>query len=470
MKRIIKFLSIALLAIFILTGCSNHKKSDISTETGLVGKTFSVKAPVENATHGNLSIHFVDSKKAVMIESGRFEVGHVWGRLIFNLNYKISKGKTVKLYRTRAITESYSSHNDMNNHKTPIFLSESKIDKDNSDMGTIRIGKNYLGDAKNKNQRLNLIVKNDISNYDVYLKKINRKYYGKDTKLSNRGFMSPATELLSNGIAFKHSRFIWKYGGPDNSIGTNTEQGARFAVFMGNYKLEGNKLTLYLEYHTDIYQGTTTQLSDKQFQSKLHGKDIPKKLVFKFTKNNKLHLLTHFNDFTSGDMLDYGTVSGTPNYAKWIINAQPDVYNVAMEKVEKPEQTDESDENTEDDNNAHTSDDSTNSVTKVFRTKENFADWLTEYYRDKGDFATDDNPGFHVTGSYDGGTANVSDTIGGEQTETPVVYSVSYSTTTLADTDSDISRTISITNDGKIYSGHFNTLDNNLTQEYSAKE
>lgn len=49
-----------------------------------------------------------------------------------------------------------------------------------------------------------------------------------------------------------------------------------------------------------------------------------------------------------------------------------------------------------------------------------------------------------------------------------MIYSLSYSTTE-SDENSDapdIARNISITSDGKIYSGHFNTYDDELTQAY----
>ncbi|AYE38232.2 hypothetical protein D1B17_06140 [Companilactobacillus zhachilii] len=465
MKKISRFLVVIFASLFILSGCNQRTKST-TQGPNIVGKTFSANTPVENATNGKMTIHFVNAKKAIIIESGKYATdNNQWGQLVFDANYKVLKNKTVRFRSTRGITETYKNKKALDSHETPIFLLSEKIEKDRDIGGTLHIGKDYLGDSKDKKSRLTLVKGENISSYDSYLRAVNKKYYEKDTKLSNRGFMSPATELLANGIAFKGSRFIWKYGGPDKTFATDKEEGARFAVFMGKYKLNGNKLTLFLQYHTSIYQGTVSQLSNKQYQDKLLGNDIPKKLVFKFTKNNKLHLITKFNDFKSDDMFDYGTVSGTPNYGKWSVSEQPDVYNVAMEKAEKVTQFNESTEPIEDE--SADTDSTEESVEKTFPTKEDFANWVTDYYYNQGDYATEDEPGFHVTASSAGGTENLRDTIDGQQSETPLVYSVAYSITTLADSDMDIARTISITSDGKIYSGHFNTLDNNLTQAYA---
>ncbi|WP_125588832.1 hypothetical protein [Companilactobacillus jidongensis] len=464
MKRLIKILSIVLFFGLVLAGCSNTAKS--SSNAGFVGKSFSGKTPVEDATNGKMTIHFVDNKRAVVIESGKFEVGHEWGRLVFDVKYKKMSGNKVKLTYLKGINESYASEKDMNNHATPVFMHQDKVDKDSNMGGYVYVDENYVSFSKvSKKDGLFLTDKKDASSYDSYLKKTTEKYYGKDTKLSDRGFMSPATELVSNGIAFKGSRFIWTYGGPDSKFANETEQGARLASFMGNYKLQGNKLILYLQYHSNVYQGTVSQLNNMQFQSKLTGSDIPKKLVFEFTKNNKLHLITKFKDYKSDDMLDYGTVDGTPNYAKMSKNNQPNVYTVGMEKTEDSgakEEASKTDANNETDESL-----SSASVTDTFPTKEDFAQWVSSYFTDQGSEATDDTPGFHVTGSGSGETVQVRD-MDNNQSAVPVVYSLAYSYTALND-DSAIepAQTIAIDSDGNIYSGHFIMLDNDLTQAYS---
>lgn len=464
MKKLIQILGVALLFVIFLSGCSNSttkKDSTSKNDSGIVGKTYKANTQIENASHGKVTIHFAKDNKALLIESGKFEVGHQWGQLVFNAKYKLLKNKKIKITTFKeATTENYKNESAMKDGSNPIFIDPTKLDKDRKNHVELAISNNsmYAGHGKNK-VKFVLTDNNGLSDYDSYMKDKKKKYYGKDTKLSDRGFMSPATEMLSNEIAFKGSRFIWKFGGPDNEFSSDNEQGARLAIFMGKYKLRKDRLTLYIQYHSSIFQGTISQLSSNQYQDKLTGSDVPKKLVFKFTKNNRLHLMINSNDFESDDMLDYGTVDGTPNYNKLVKNNQPDVYTVAMEKASN------SGSSFEENNNANTNN-STESVTDIFPTKEDFVQWLTNFYAENDSLATEENSGFWVTGSSQGGTAMTREGADDEQIDTPIVYSVSYAYTVLND-DSDISRTIYITPDGKLYSGHFNVYDEDLTSAYA---
>lgn len=163
-----------------------------------------------------------------------------------------------------------------------------------------------------------------VSNNDNKVTKVSKK-----ESLDGRGFMSPSTDSIENGIAFKGDKFIWKYGYPVS----NAENSGIFALLTGNYRVEGKNILMYNIKNTNFYQGTLKQLSKNQYTFSSNSNIVPKKLRFKLSKNNKLHLMTKSTNFGTIDMLDYGTVSGTPNYKKWSKDYAVDDIDNEMQKV-----------------------------------------------------------------------------------------------------------------------------------------
>lgn len=138
--------------------------------------------------------------------------------------------------------------------------------------------------------------------------KVTTKIHG---ELDGRGFMSPATDSIGNGIAFKENHFIWKYGYPVS------DDSGIFAIMKGNYSKKGSKIVLTNISKTNFYQGKLIDLQANKYSFTSSSEIVPSKVIFKLSKNNKLHLKNGTDAFGTIDMIDYGTSKGTPNFNAW---------------------------------------------------------------------------------------------------------------------------------------------------------
>ncbi|AYE38230.1 hypothetical protein D1B17_06130 [Companilactobacillus zhachilii] len=160
--------------------------------------------------------------------------------------------------------------------------------------------------------------------------------------------MSPATDMMANGIAFKGDNFIWKYGG-QSEYRNGLDIGGSIAIITGQYKLNGQKLILFVSESTPLYRGTISNLGKNYYQDMVGFNSLPKEYVFSFTKNNRLKLITTNQYMVSEDMLDYGTLEGAPNYDAWSKTYAVDQFSAKMQQRDLQDDSEEQADTSSDD-------------------------------------------------------------------------------------------------------------------------
>jgi len=313
MKKIVKILGLVLLLGLILTGCGQKSATDNKGNLVIKNHSFSGKFtnPGDSKAH-KMSVYFTDDNQAVLTMDGYSEKEHLWIREIMAGQYTINKANRILIRVKRATNEGFKTQTDMNKHETPTKMVKENVSDHDIEL---KIEKKHL--ALSKINKLSPIKNAEVADYDTFVNNDQKNYDHKYAKLSKRSFMSPATDLMGNGIAFKGSNFIWKYGGPSDYV-KGLDQGGSIGIFTGSYKLEAHKLTLFVYEKTNLYEGTILSLGKNYYQNSVVSYSLPNEFVFEFTKNNKLSLLTSSQYLTVTDMLDYGTVTGAPNYDRWI--------------------------------------------------------------------------------------------------------------------------------------------------------
>lgn len=455
-------ISLGLLTLLGAVGCSNNNVADTHSDQVATKKIVVKGHNFVGTNQGHNTAKDPDYKYSMYFgNDGSFVQDIISskgfaGRFTEKGTYTIAKNGDITMTINSVTEERFASDSALKTGQAPLNI----VQRQGS---TLNAAEDHAIKIKNKQTYL-LGTVNQVKlystdkqtvNYNQHYQSETRKYDKKYAKLSGRGFMSPATEMTANGIVFKGNRFIWKYGAPNDEVPTSgLDQGAQKSILIGTYKLENDQLTLYVDGSTNLYCGTVVELGKNSYNKYYSSKDTPKTFVFSFTKNSTLNLLSKYKNYTSEDMLDYGTISGTPNYSKW---NKPDLlknFDGSMKKGQEMTSTSEND-------------DSNSKVKSVFPTADDFADWVTNYYRDKGDYATDDDPGFHVLNAFSDETVAVRKD---ENTveDSNMVYSLLFSLTSLnGDNDTpDVGRIVCISSDGKIYKGSTPTFDDELTSAY----
>lgn len=449
MKKIIKVLGLIFLTVLILTGCSIKQSVPGNQKLTIANNNFSGSFIPDNGNkRQKISIHFTNDLRAVVTMIGISSDDGRWTKQIFIGSYRITKEKVMGITYDKGVAEGYNSKQDLIDNTIPTKIVDLPAKGQTLEL---KVKKDYLVLAKNK---LHETDNAEVANYDSYVRENQKRFDKKYAKLSNRSFMSPATDLLENGIAFKGDKFIWKYGG-ESDYSNGLDMGGSLAIFVGTYKLVGKKLTLFVSDNTPLYMGTISELGKNKYQDQTAAVSLPKELTFTFSKNNRLHMETISYHLGVTDMLDYGRVEGTPNYDQWQKKYNVEKINAKMQQVTASDSKDTDEDDSVPSLDAIPVEDS-KSVTEAFPTKEDFEDWVENYYQDNID------EDFSSQGVYEPDTESLRESADDSPSDTPVVYSVDYS----LDDDSDSDQVISITDDGRIYSGDPETYDDDLTHAF----
>lgn len=146
-------------------------------------------------------------------------------------------------------------------------------------------------------------------------KEKNNHSKAQQANLTNKSFKSDSSATLENSIAFKKDKFIWNYSATDKSSQDGSIKNE--AIFVGNYNVSGNKLTLSLNNKsTDIYRGTVSQLKNHQYMNYFASKDNPKKVVFEISKNSLKLISKNNHVLVDGKMTLDTSITGSDNYVR----------------------------------------------------------------------------------------------------------------------------------------------------------
>lgn len=461
MKKLIKIYGAILLLAFILVGCSNKSTTSSTTNKDakivIPGNNFSGTMKVDNsAQRQKVSIHFTKDHHAIVTFVGFNKEDQRWSRKIMTGKYGIINKNHLGINFEKGMDEGFDTKSDMQNHTVPTKMVEVPVKGQTLEMF---IKEKYLD--LTQNDHLIPTDSAEVSDYDQYINEDQQKYDHKYAKLSKRSFMSPATDMLANGIAFKGSNFIWKYGGPSD-YGSGLDMGGSFAIFTGKYKLENHKLTLFIGDSTPLYQGTIMNLGKHYYQNQIEALKLPKELEFQFSKNNRLHLVTSSQYLTVEDMLDYGTLTGAPNYNSWL-------KKYAVNKVEGQmtlkETTEDSSSNTDSDETAKSNTEKANQNTDNSDSQTDTAiasaDDFENFLKENNYIDTDSDNDYHAQNGndYDYQVADSDTTV-------KAVYQVYWDTS-----DGALTHEYILADDGRIYSGNSGAimmLEQDATDQYQS--
>jgi len=458
MKKIVKALGGLLLLVLIMAGCSTQstpKSTDSKGDLVVQGNDFSGSVQTDNNGQQNMSVHFDKGNKAVVTMTSFSKADGRWTKQITSGNYAFADKKRVEITCNEAMSEGFASKKAMQDNETPTKMVNLPVKGSNYEFtlkkNALRFSKDNIYPSKAAG----------VTDYAEYVNHDQKDYDKKYAKLSGRSFMSPATDLLENGIAFKGDKFIWKYGG-SSEYGSGLDQGGSLAIYTGMYKVEGNQVTLFRYKGTALYEGTIMNLSKNNYQNMVAANYLPDELTFKFSKNNKLHLLTHNKYLTVTDMLDYGTVSGTPNYNSWVKKYDIDKFEAQMQQKNVSDaDTDSSTDSDTDSSKAIAVDpdadsnsddsDSSSSITSADDFKQFLADQGIIDEDSDNEYTAKDGNGydFPINGSDDTVTAK---------------YQVFWD-----NLDGSLTHIIMLGNDGNIYEGNSGALmriDDDATDAY----
>lgn len=434
---------ISILFLLVISGCSS-KKADLSDVKESSGNIVIKGHNFRGLHQGNGTAKDPDYKYSMYFgKDGNFVQDIISskgfaGRFTERGTYNIAKNGDITMNIASVTEERFTSDSSLSRGIAP----KSIVQREGS---TLNAAEDYPIKIKNKNTYL-LGTVNNVKLYPTDAKTVNykkhyqsemKKYDNTYNKFSGHGFTSNGMDTPMNGIAFKGNKFIWRYG----YLGRNADKdNAVMAVFEGTYSYSSSDhiLTLNVSDQSKSYYGNLMSLNGFKYKksgSSLAGNNL--KLRY---RNNALNLVnSSFKSWGMKDEYPEDASQSQPKYDDYLNSYSVATFDSQMEK--------------DDENNSP--------VKKAFPTKEDFADWVTDYY-----LSDDKEPDFKVLSVNEGGKVSVRDSLDDEQTETPVVYSLDYSITS-DDSVPDVSRTICITSDGSIYSGHFNTLDEDLIQAYA---
>jgi len=473
MKKIIRDLGIILLFALILTGCSTQnsapKTTDSKGDLVIQGNDFAGMVDTDNNGRQKMSVHFDRNNQAVVTMIGLSKADGRWTKQIISGNYAFTEDKKrLEVTATEAMNEGFDRKNDLQADEIPTKMVESPVKGETFEF---KVQKKHL--VFSKNDKLSPSKTAEVSDFAEYVNHDRKRYDKQYAKLSGRSFMSPATDLMGNGIAFKGDKFIWKYGG-SSEYGNGLDQGGSIAIYTGSYKLSGNELTLFRYKSTPLYEGTILNLGKNNYQNMIAATYLPAELTFKFTKNNKLHVITNNKYLTITDMLDYGTVNGTPNYAKWIKKYDVDKFEAGMQQKDISSEDSDSD-STKDPDSSDSGDDSKSDspdytdVKYVYPNASDFYNWVNDKMVSQYGEPSDDDAVEHAFGD-SGEDLDWNARDDGESHDVHFVYTVNIADTYVGEEDEAPARMIGITDDGKVYLGTATPdFDDQWTQDYHDK-
>ncbi|WP_125588834.1 hypothetical protein [Companilactobacillus jidongensis] len=444
-------IAISVLALLTVAGCgSNSQSTASSNNTENTVKKIIIKGHNFKGTHkGDGSSKDPDYKYSMYFgKDGNFVQDIISsngfaGRFTERGTYTIAKNGDIIMNIVSVTEERFASDSDLSSGVAPISIVQ-------REGNTLNAAEDHAIKIKNKTTYL-LGTVNNVKLYQTDKKTVNyRKHYESEMskynssygKFSNHGFTSNGMDTPMNAIAFKGSNFIWRYGYQDEN--DTSKNSAVMAVFEGTYSYDSSTqtMTLNVSSQSNSYYGNLMNLGGFEYQKS--GKPLAAKTLKLKYVNNTLTLFG--SSFTSWKMEDNhpnDASQSQPKYDNYINSYAVSIFDSQMHK-------------------GSDSDSNGGSVKEVFPTKEDFVDWLTDYYQ-----KDDDTSNFHVMESDDGGTLPVLENFGGEKKTVAMVYRIYYSFAEEGNEISDTGKNIGITSSGEIYSGHDIMLDDDLTQAYA---
>lgn len=473
MKKIIRILGTMLLFALIMTGCSTQnsapKTSDSKGDLVIRGNNFTGTVNTDNNGRQKMSVHFDRNNQAVVTMVGLSKTDGRWTKQIISGNYVFTEDKKrLEVTVNKAMNEGFDSKNDLQTDEVPTKMVESPVKGENFEF---KIQKKNL--VFSKNDKISPSKTAEVSDFAEYVGHDQKRYDKKYAKLSGRSFMSPATDLMENGIAFKGDKFIWKYGG-SSEYSNGLDQGGSLVIYTGSYKLKGHELTLFRYKSTPLYEGTILNLSKNNYQNMIAATYLPAELTFKFTKNNQLHAITNNKYLNITDMLDYGTVSGTPNYAKWLKKYDIDRFEAKMQQKDISSADSDSDSTKNSESSDRNDDSKSNStdytdVKYVYPNASDFYDWVNDKMVNEYGESSDDDAVEHAFGD-PGEDLDWTARDNGKAHDIHFVYTVNIADTYAGHEDEAPARMIGISDEGKVYMGTATPdFDDQWTQDYHDK-
>ncbi|WP_057765341.1 hypothetical protein [Companilactobacillus tucceti] len=435
---------ISLLFLFFVAGCNNNSSHDLN-ENNSSGNIVIKGHNFRGLHQGNGTVKDPDYKYSMYFDKdGSFVQDIISSKGFSGIfteegTYTIDKNGDVTMNIDRVTEERFNDDSDLKRGVAPVSIVQRQGD-------TLNEAEDHLIKIENKKSYLLGTVNNvklyptnnQTVSYGKHYRREMKKYDNTNNKFSDHGFSSNGMDTPMNAIAFKGNKFIWRYV----YLGKNADKdNAVMAVFQGTYSYNSkNKVvTLKIADQSNSYYGNLMKLNGFSYiksGSPLAGS----KLKLRYIDNSLLFISNKFKSWKMEDNYPDDSTQSQPKYEDYINSYSVATFNSQMHK----EDTEKS------------------SVKSKFPTKEDFANWVTDYYQNERD-----EPDFKVNDLSEGGRVSVRDSLDGDQTEKSVVYGLSYSITTDDSDVPDIGRAVCITSDGKIYSGHFNVLDDDLTQAYS---
>lgn len=276
MKRLIALLSMS--TFFLLVGCNPSTSSSNSTSkqvveskaegVTIVGQdfagTYTGKGTADDPTY-QYSMHF--GKDGQFVQDIIASKGYA-GRFTEKGTYKIDKKNKKIVMTIKEVTEErFGSDEALATGEAPTTFyerskssSKSPLNKAEDHPIDIKLGAKYLTGSVN-GVKLYLTKKATV-NYTKHYETEKSKYTKAKTYLSGRVYMTPASEAVSNTIAFKGNQFIWQYGYGINGKG-------QLAVLQGTYmfNIQSNILTLTITDQSKVYLNSATELRRNHYLS-----------------------------------------------------------------------------------------------------------------------------------------------------------------------------------------------------------
>lgn len=447
-RNLLIFFSI--LFLLILAGCSSSKPIIKDSSKNSNGELIIKGHNFKGVHHGKGTAADPDYKYSMFFgKDGNFVQDIISskgfaGRFTEKGTYTIDKSGDITMNIDSVTEERFNSDSDLQDGIAPISIAQRQGNTLNAaEDHPIKIEnkKNYLLGTVNK-VKLYSTDKKTVK-YNKHYQSEKRKYDDVYNKFSDHGFTSNGMDTPMNAIAFKNSKFIWRYGYQDAK--STSKDSAVMAVFQGTYSYNSNNkiMTLKVVNQSNSYYGNLMKLGGFEYQksgSPLAGNTI--KLRY---RNNTLALIG--NAFDSWDMEDNSPSDASqslPKYDDYISSYSVAAFDSQMHKGSSNDNS------------------SGGSVKDVFPTKEDFAEWVTDYYQSQDD---EDYENFHVLESGDGATLPITDDNGNKKAM-PMVYRLYYSIAEEGNEISDTGKNIGISSDGKLYNGHDIVFDPDLTQAY----
>ncbi|MFC6322470.1 hypothetical protein [Companilactobacillus baiquanensis] len=448
-KRNYLLLIISMIFLLILGGCTSAKPklSKTSSNGNIVIKGHNFRGLYQ----GNGTANDPDYKYSMYFgKDGNFVQDIISskgfaGRFTEKGTYTIAKNGDVTMNIDSVTEERFSSDAALRKGKAPTSIVQRQgntLSAAEDHPIKIENKKSYLLGTVNK-VKLYPTSKATV-NYHKHYRSELKKYDSAHNSFSGHGFTSNGMDTPMNAITFKNNKFIWRYGYQDSR--NTAKNSAVMAVFQGTYSYNSNNhiMTLKVSNQSKAYYGDLMKLGGFEYQ-KIGESLAGKTLKLKYHDNDLDLISGEFDTWTMEDGHPDDASQSQPKYDDYINSYSVSTFDSQMKK-------------------GSSSDSSGRSVEDVFPTKEDFADWVTDYFRNKGDDY------FHVLEAGDGETLPVRspEKMDGTSNPVPMIYRLYYSIAEEGNEISDVGRNIGITEDGKLYSGHFIMYDDELTQAYRA--